>query len=473
MLPKEFLNHHRRWFFPGAFLLILAGLCLIWLGLRQTNTIITAGTTISVQTTALRVSDTLRAAGITVDKDDRLIPAGNTWFWSPAVIIIEPAQHLLISTPHEEVWLHTAERIPANLLAMLGLDLFPHDRVLVNGEQVDPHQPLNRDGFTIIQFQPATAIHLMIDGSETSFYSPESTLGAALESAGFHLSAQDWISKDLMTPLNESIDVTIRRARHVKIQFDEGELSGLTAAITVNEALFDLGYQLQNLDYTHPAEDELVPDNGEIEVVQVEEQIIILKDEVPYQNEYIEDPNTVLDQISVVKPGRTGIYASRERIRYADGIEVWRDEPESWQASEATDGVLGYGSKIELRTEVVDGQEIEFWRKISVYATSYSPCRLGLGEGVCNDRTASGLPVQKGVIGVTRNWYNMMRLQPVFVKGYGYGTIADIGGGGLYFSHYWIDLGFSEADYQHWAGWTTMYFLTPVPGWYPAVLPWP
>ena len=207
--------------------------------------------------------------------------------------------------------------------------------------------------------------------------------------------------------------------------------------------------------------------------MHISEEVIILKDEVAYQNEYVEDPTTELDQISVVQPGQVGIYATRERVQYVDGEVVWRDDLESWQASEAADGLLGFGSRVEVRTAVVDGQEIEYWRKISVYATSFSPCRLGLGEGVCNDKTASGLSLQKGIIGVTRSWYNMMRLQPVFVQGYGQGVIADIGGGSLYFNHYWIDLGYSEADYQRWSNWTTMYFLTPVPAWYPPVLPWP
>ena len=235
----------------------------------------------------------------------------------------------------------------------------------------------------------------------------------------------------------------------------------------------DLSFSLQDLDHTRPPEDEPIPPDGEIEVVQVTEQVVILKDEVPYQNERVEDPNTPLDQISVVTSGQTGIYATRERIRFEEGQEVWRDGPERWQASEAVDGLLGYGSQVQVRTEVVDGQEIEFWRKISVYATSYSPCRLGLGEGVYNNTTASGLPLGQGVIGVTRSWYNMMRLQPVFVQGYGRAVIADIGGGSLYFDHYWIDLGYSEEDYRSWHHWTTLYFLTPVPDWYPVVLPWP
>lgn len=470
---RAFLFKFRRWLFPGSVLLILAGLALIWGGLNQTHAVIVAGEVRQVRTRALRVSGVLRAAGVNVGQDDRLLPEGDPWVWAPATIRIEPAREVRIRTPQGEVSLHSAERIPANLLAALDVAIFPHDRVMVNGAEIDPQAPLPREVFTLLQVEPAIPFTLAMDGREVRLYSDQPTLGAALEAAGIPISPQDWVSEDLMTPLEYDLTVTIRRARPVSVLVGDATLTGLSAGTTVSEALADVGVQLQNLDQVHPPEDAPIPADGEIEVVQVKEQVIILKDEVPYQNVYVEDPETVLDQISVVEPGQPGIYATRERVQYAQGEEIWRAEPESWQASEAADGVLGYGSKVEVRTEVVDGQEIEYWRKLSVYATSYSPCNLGLADDRCGYTTASGLPLQKGVIGVTRNWFNMMRGQQVYVQGYGRATVADIGGGGLYFNHYWIDLGYSEEDYQRWHHWTTMYFLTPVPGWYPAVLPWP
>lgn len=452
--------------------MILAGLGLIWLGLIQTNTVVAAGEAISVRTPAWRIVDVLSVAGVSVGEDDRVTPEGNAWFWRQAVITIEPARDVLIHTPDDEVMLHTPEKIPSNLVAELDIRLFPKDRLLMNGEEIDPHNPLPGDDFILLQIVPAVPVDLEIDGRQVMLYTDQPTLGTALEAASIRVSPQDWISEDLMTPLDDDLSVSIRRARPVTVKMGDDTLTGLTAAVSVGEALVDLGAPLQNLDHTLIAEDEPIPEDGEIEVVHVSEEIMILKDEVPYSNEFVEDPNTALDQVSVVTPGQVGIFATRERIQFANGEEVWRDVPESWQASEAMDGVLGYGSKVEVRTAVVDGQEIEYWRKISVYATSYSPCRLGV-PGLCSHTTASGLPLSKGSIAVTRSWFNMMKFQQVFVQGYGPGVISDIGGGALYFNHYWIDLGYSDDNYRPWHHWTTMYFLTPVPAWYPAVLPWP
>jgi hypothetical protein len=47
------------------------------------------------------------------------------------------------------------------------------------------------------------------------------------------------------------------------------------------------------------------------------------------------------------------------------------------------------GTKVVVRTMEVGGKTIEYWRKVNIYATSYSPCRLGTGK--CDNVTASGM----------------------------------------------------------------------------------
>ena len=65
------------------------------------------------------------------------------------------------------------------------------------------------------------------------------------------------------------------------------------------------------------------------------------------------------------------------------------------------------------------------------------------------------------MIGVIRSWYNQMKGWPVFVPVYGPGSIEDIGAG--FADKDWIDLGFTDDNYEAWYDWTTLYFLTPVP----------
>ncbi len=471
---KEILTKYKKWLLPGALFGILMGAALVLLALTQPITIVIDGEMSTVRTTALRVSGILRSAGVFLDEADHVTPPHERFLLNPSGIYIERAHDFLLMTSEDAVTLRSIERMPANLLSESGILLFPQDRVLLNGDMIDPHTTLNRvNGTILLQYQPAVPMTVIIEDFTKTFYTSKPTIGEALEAASVQVTSQDWISEDLMAPVDAGMDVSIRRAKPVKIHLLDSTFTGLTASNTVGEALQDVGITLQNLDYSIPPEDDPLPEDGQITIVRVREEIHLMTDEVAYSNETVLDPDTPLDEVSVVESGQVGIFATRDRIRYAGGEEVWRDAQENWQASEAQDGVLGYGTQAVVRTAVVDGQEIEYWRKISVYATSYSPCRCGLPDGACCYGSASGLPTQKGLIAVTPNWFNMMRLQPVFVQGYGRGVIGNVGGGAKYFNHYWIDLGYSDDDYVSWHHWTTMYFLTPVPEWYPAILPWP
>ena len=469
---KVFLTENKNWLLPGAILALIAGLAMILLGLTQTLTLVVDGEPISVRTPALTVSGVLRSADVAVEDEDLVLPSESQFFWGHPPIRVESAREILIRGTEEETLVVSAERIPANLLAEIGIQLYPQDRVLINGETIDPNEPLSSDGPVMLQVESAVAVDLFIDEQKMTLYSSEPTLGEALETAGIAMGQHDRISEKLTSTLTSLESVSIRRARPVTVKTPENTTFGMTAADTVGDALLEIGIPLQNLDYSQPAADMPVPEDGNIEVVRVREAVMLMTDEVAFNNEYIEDPDTVLDQVSVIEPGQKGIYATRERVQYENGEEARRSPQENWQASEAKDGVLGYGSKVEIRTAVVDGQEIEYWRKITVYATAYSPCRSGVDR--CLYGTATGiLPVQKGVVAVTPRWISVpngygMWGQSVYIPGYGRGVIADTGGGIP--GTPWIDLAYSDDDYVSWNRWTTMYFLTPVPPWVPPIL---
>ena len=61
------------------------------------------------------------------------------------------------------------------------------------------------------------------------------------------------------------------------------------------------------------------------------------------------------------------------------------------------------------------------------------------------------------------SWYLAFGGDQLYIPGYGYATVGDVGGGLPPSNHYWVDLAWTDADYQPMAGWTTVYFLTPVP----------
>ena len=448
--------------------MMIIGIALVWFGMHQTITVHVDGEPRTVRTAAFTVSGAVHAAGVSADQADRVSPPVDSWFWNQSAISIETAQTMVVRTPDEEFVLRSAERLPANLLSGVGIRLYPHDQVLLNGERIDPRMMLEMAGSVLLQYEPAKLIRLSIDDSEENIYTDQPTVGAALETTSIRINPQDWISEALSTLVVDSMTISIRRARWVTVTTADHSVAALTNAVRVGDALWDMGVPLQNLDYSFPAEEEPVPEDGAIRVVRVNENLVIASEEFPLDPVYQEDPNTPLDQVAVIEPGQNGIFAIRERIQYADGEVVWRMLEDGWQASEAKAAVLGYGSNIVIQTEVVEGETLEYYRKLTVFATAFSPCNLGVNY--CNDVTYSGRLLTKGIIGVTRSWYSVLGGHQVYVTGYGYGVIADIGGG-YPDRRPWIDLGFTDETYQPTARWVTMYLLTPVPGYVPLIMP--
>ena len=65
------------------------------------------------------------------------------------------------------------------------------------------------------------------------------------------------------------------------------------------------------------------------------------------------------------------------------------------------------------------------------------------------------------MVGLRYDWYLSMQGQQLYIPGYGFGSVEDVCNGCV--GKPWIDLGFSDSNFQAWHQWVTVYFLTPVP----------
>ena len=447
---------------PG--LLIVAGLVLILAQFFGDYTLIVNSGKREALGLAFTSGQLLRAAMYNLQPEDEVYPAPAKLNLSQRTIVLNQARPVTIQSGEAEITLFSAGALPADLLREAGLALFPGDVLLWEGKPLNPNEPLPLGEALTLEFVPAKRVDLQFANETLTFFTQQESLGEALDEAGIQLRPEDTLSQDLESALEPENLVSVRLAREISVQVGSQQFTGLSAAESVGEALRDLGLPLQNLDYAQPGENQPIPTDGQIQIVRVSEEILLQTEETAYNNSYADDPDAELDTISVLVPGQIGLVVTRERLLFEDGIEKARRTDGPWKASDPSDGVLGRGTKVVVRTETVNGETIEYWRKVSVYATSYKPSSQGGGTG-----TASGIPLTKGIIAVTRAWYLGMKLQPVYVPGYGRGIIADTGGGIP--GRYWIDLGFDDENYESWHFWTTLYFLTPVPGYIPVVLP--
>jgi resuscitation-promoting factor RpfB len=420
-----------------------------------------------VRVLALTVGQALYAAGISLDPLDQVMPGLENLLPLNREIHIDRAVRAFLWEDGRIRSIAGLGQNPAQLLDNAGVPLEPVDTLWWNGIPLSPDAPLPPDENIVLHIERAQPVTIIANGETNAVTSSSTTVIDALWQAGVQVKPGDWLSVDPASPMEAELVIGYEAAAAVVIQVGEEQVTIHSAADTVGQALAEAGIALQGLDYSQPAEDQPIPPDRTIRVIQVREEIQIEETLIPFESQSAPDPDLDLDLRRVTVPGQYGVQVVRERVRYEDGQEVSRGFDSDWVASEPVAQTVGYGTKVVPKTLDSPDGPIEYYRAVQVYATSYSPCRLGTGK--CNYTTASGSQLTKGTIAVTRAWYRQFAGQRIYVPGYGVGVISDVGGGIA--GRYWIDLGFDEENYQPMLGWMTIYFLTPAPASVPLVLP--
>jgi resuscitation-promoting factor RpfB len=359
---------------------------------------------------------------------------------------------------NKTITLQTDVRVPSALLNQAGITLNPNDRVLLNGLPITLDQPSTNHSITL-QIRGAVSLTLNTPDRRQKIQSSAFTVGEALQELGYWLRARDKVEPGLNSPITDGMTIKISSPRELTVSVGGKALQIRSSARTVGEVLAEAGIPLLGFDQSLPAESESVPSDGHIRVVRVRESVLLAQKPIPFESNLQASAEVPLDQTQILQPGEHGLTVQRIRIRYEDGKEISRISEDETMVHPPKARLLGYGTKVETKTATVDGVEIEYWRAVQMYATAYSPCRSGVDK--CFSSTSSGKSLRKGMVGLRYDWYLSMQDQRLFIPGYGFASVEDVCGGCV--GKPWIDLGYSDNDYEQWNSWVTVYFLTPVP----------
>ena len=348
------------------------------------------------------------------------------------------------------------------LINQAGITLSSSDSVLLNGLPIAVDQPITEYPITL-QIRRALQLTINTADGEKQIQSSAFSLSEALQEASIWLRAGDETSPPLNSPISNPLvstsPVSILSSRDLTITSNGKSTQARSSSQTVGEALTEAGFPLIGLDYSLPAEGEPPPADGQIRVVRVTESMQLAQQPIPFESELQASADVLLDQTQILQPGEPGLTVQRIRIRYEDGQEISRVTEDETLVRPPQTRLMGYGTKIEVKTATVDGVQIEYWRAVQMYATSYSPCRSGTDQ--CYSGTSSGRSLRKGMVGLPQSLYLAMQGQRLYIPGYGFGSVEDVCGGCV--GKPWIDLGFSDSNFESWHSWVTVYFLTPVP----------
>jgi len=361
----------------------------------------------------------------------------------------------------QEYSLKSSQRVPADLLAAAGVTLGPDDRLLYLGSSIPLELPLPDALTYMLTVRRAMALTIVSPDGQKTIHTSALTVGQALSEAGIVLYATDRLEPPAETPITGALAVKYQPGRDIVITVDGTQVRVRTAATTVGQALAQAGIPLVGLDYSQPGESALLPEDGQIRVVRVIESVTLIQKTIPFNTRTELSADLEIDQQALLQGGEPGLAITRLRTRSENGVQVSQQSESESIVRPPQDRILGFGTKIVIRKTTVDGVTFEYWRALSLKVTSYSPCRSATSDGSCSYGTSSGLPVRHGLVAMVYSWYLLFGFDYLYIPGYGKAVVGDVGGIG---THYWVDLGWTDEEYQpiDHDSWT-VYFLTPVP----------
>ena len=394
--------------------------------------------------------------------------------WLPALLLVllctcqNTGSSVTILADGQIYTVTTDGRIPAQMLAAAKVTLDSNDRLLYLGVPAPLDSALPQAATYTLTVRRAIALSLVTPEGKKSLQTSAQSVGQALAEAGYTLYAADRIDPPAETPLLAPLTVTYQPSQALLVSVDGAQVPVRSTAPSVGQALAEAGLPLIGLDFSTPPEIDPLPADGNIQVTRQVESVALVQKSLPFATRTEPSADLELDQNALVQGGQSGLAVTRVRTTSQDGLQVSQKTESESIVRPAQDRIMGYGTKIVIRTATVDGVTFQYYRKLTLLATSYSPC--GSGTSKCSYGTSSGLPVQRGTVAMVYSWYLAFGFDKLYIPGYGYATVGDVGAGPAG-SHYWVDLGFTDAEYEPVYGNVTVYFLAPVPTRLVTVLP--
>jgi len=285
-------------------------------------------------------------------------------------------------------------------------------------------------------------------------------VGEALAELGMVFYEGDRVQPGLGAPLGvEHRRVVIERSKPVAIATASHSLHTRSRGATVADLLAENGLLLTGFDRVEPALDTPLTPDLAVRITRVQHLFEVEEQVTPYESVWQADPELEIDSQRLDQEGVNGITRQRYRVTLEDSQPITRTLDDSWLAQAPVTRVNMYGAKIVLRELETTAGTLTYWRRIRMFATSYSPDEAGVPRSSpYYGLTRTGRKAGYGVVAVDPN---VVRLNSqLYIPGYGPAVAGDTGGG---IDGRWVDLGFDEGRLTSWNRCVDVYLLGPPP----------
>jgi resuscitation-promoting factor RpfB len=394
----------------------------LWRGTAIPVRVDVDGLSEEVYTHRQTVAPLLRDLGLQLQPSDQLAPEPATALRRNLVIVIKRARPFRVLADGRDLAVASWGETPRAILRDAQVAVDKYDQVLVDGNLVGMDEALPAvaaqqlaatydRGFAWEQIQTPPlqlrlrrAIPITVDDGSLPYVvrTTAETIGEALRQAEITLYLGDRVQPSLGSQVSTGLRVFIERSIPLRVEGDNRLFKTRTRAKTVADALTELRIGLSGLDMVTPTLSTKLFNNISIQIKRVQEEIEVKEKIIPFETVFEPDPRLPIDTQTEVSPGAPGITRQRTRVRYENGQEVARTLQDSWVAQEAKQRIVAYGQLIEPQSfTTADGAQITYWRKVRMFASSYSASTAGVSpNSPTYGLTYTGERMRTGIVAV-------------------------------------------------------------------------
>jgi 3D (Asp-Asp-Asp) domain-containing protein len=285
------------------------------------------------------------------------------------------------------------------------------------------------------------------NGFASSQYAVGLTVGDALSGIGLRLGAEDLVSPPPDSLLTPGLHIYVQHASTVRLILEGKEQVVTTRAGSVGELLREVGFRTEPTDRVFPPPNEPITPGMSINVTTFRVVREFQDTPIDFDTVYVFESTLPVGESVLLEEGSQGYLRREFHVVTVNSREIQR-ELVSERVLLPRDQIVAVGAyeaapppapPPPVVVASADG-ELDCARTLTVWATWYTGASAG-GNGV----TATGTPVQRGIVAVDPNVIPLGTR--MYIPGYGFGLAADTGGG-VIGNH--IDLGFGANDVVDW-----------------------
>jgi resuscitation-promoting factor RpfB len=219
-----------------------------------------------------------------------------------------------------------------------GLQTQSHDVVLP-----DAAAPV-ADGDTVV-LNRARPLTLTVDGVQSEVYVTALSVDEALAQLGYR--AEDLVvsaSRSERLPL-DGMELSITTPKPVTLVVDGQERVVTTTAPTAGDLLAEQGIALGATDRTSMYPDQALLAHMRLQVFRVQVSEVVVPTPIDYRTVETEDPNAFEDDETVTQEGGEGEQVTTFRVTVTDGVETGREQLATTVTREPVDELVTVGTK--------------------------------------------------------------------------------------------------------------------------------